>query len=84
MTAAEHSADGRKLLRAVILLCEILGVESIAEHVENEELLELVSELGCSGGQGFWLGAPTAADNLPQVIVPRWAAVRRALRPRAA
>lgn len=84
VTAAEHSADGRKLLRAVILLCEILGVESIAEHVENEELLELVSELGCSGGQGFWLGAPTAADNLPQVIVPRWAAVRRALRPRAA
>jgi EAL domain-containing protein (putative c-di-GMP-specific phosphodiesterase class I) len=64
VTAAQHSADGRRLLRAVIGLCENLGVSSIAEHVESEELLKLVVELGCSGGQGHWLSAPVEAKEL--------------------
>ncbi|MGN6057888.1 MAG: EAL domain-containing protein, partial [Sphingomicrobium sp.] len=64
VTAAQHSADGKRLLRAVIGLCEILGVSTVAEHVESEELLRLVTELGCSAGQGFWLEAPLPAGDL--------------------
>ena len=63
VTAAQHGADGKRLLQAVIALCEILGVASIAEHVESKELLDLVTALGCTGGQGFWLGRPTAAPK---------------------
>jgi diguanylate cyclase (GGDEF)-like protein len=58
VTAAHGSADGKRLLRAVIGLCEILGVSSVAEHVENQEILTLVLELGCAAGQGFWLQEP--------------------------
>ena len=65
VTAAQHSADGKRLLRAVIGLCDALGVSSIAEHVESEELLRLVMELGCTAGQGFWLKRPTRAEDLP-------------------
>jgi len=64
VTAAQHSADGRCLLRAVVGLCKILGVSTIAEHVESEELLRLVIELGCCGGQGFWLMPPVAPADL--------------------
>lgn len=64
VTAAQHSGDGKRLLRAVIGLCEILGVSSVAEHVESEELLNLVIELGCTAGQGFWLERPLPADKL--------------------
>ena len=39
VTAAQHSADGKRLLRAVVGLCEILGVSTVAEHVESKELL---------------------------------------------
>jgi diguanylate cyclase (GGDEF)-like protein len=67
VTAAQHSADGRRLLRAVIGLCQILGVSSIAEHVESEELLMLVMELGCSGAQGFWLERPVAFEELDSI-----------------
>ena len=41
VTAAEHSSDGKRLLRAVVGLCEILGVSTVAEHVESKELLDL-------------------------------------------
>ena len=64
VTAAQHSADGERLLQAVIGLCEILGVATIAEHVESEALLALVKNLGCTGGQGFWLMPPLAAAKI--------------------
>ena len=64
VTAAQHSDDGKRLLRAVIGLCEILGVSSIAEHVESEQLLNLVLELGCAAAQGFWLEKPLTAIEL--------------------
>jgi diguanylate cyclase (GGDEF)-like protein len=64
VTAAQHSADGKRLLRAVIGLCEILGVSTVAEHVESRELLALVTDLGCTAGQGFWLEAPLPATDL--------------------
>lgn len=65
VTAAQHSEDGKRLLRAVIGLCDALGVSSIAEHVESEDLLRLVMELGCTAGQGFWLKRPVPPEELP-------------------
>ncbi len=64
VTAAQYSEDGKRLLRAVIGLCDALGVSSIAEHVESEELLKLVMELGCTAGQGFWLRRPMPPEEL--------------------
>jgi len=67
VTAAQESEEGKRLLRAVIGLCEILGVSSVAEHVENAELLSLVLELGCAAAQGFWLAKPLSADELSAI-----------------
>jgi diguanylate cyclase (GGDEF)-like protein len=64
VTAAKHSADGRRLLKAVVSLCEILGVSTVAEHVESEDILKLVTELGCNAGQGFWLMPPMEPEAL--------------------
>jgi diguanylate cyclase (GGDEF)-like protein len=68
VTAAQHSADGKRLLRAVVGLCEILGVSTVAEHVESEAILALVSELGCTAGQGFWLERPLPQEELSDLF----------------
>jgi diguanylate cyclase (GGDEF)-like protein len=68
VTAAQHSADGKRLLRAVIGLCEILGVSTVAEHVESKELLALVMELGCSAAQGFWLERPLEREDVRKLF----------------
>jgi diguanylate cyclase (GGDEF)-like protein len=67
VTAAQDSVDGKRLLRAVIGLCDILGVMSVAEHVENEDLLFLLKDLGCSAGQGFWLHKPFPPERLAEI-----------------
>lgn len=61
IAAAQESADGKRLLSAVIGLCRALGVVTVAEHIENEEQYRLVVQLGCEAGQGFWLQRPMSA-----------------------
>ena len=67
VTAARDSNDGKRLLSAVIKLCDILGVMSVAEHVESEDLLLLLKDMGCSAGQGFWLHKPLLAAQVRQL-----------------
>ena len=75
VTAAQHSLDGKRLLRAVVGLCEALGVSTVAEHVESEELLKLVRDLGCNAGQGFWLMRPVVAERLDALSSMPWASI---------
>jgi EAL domain-containing protein (putative c-di-GMP-specific phosphodiesterase class I) len=62
-------------LRAVVGLCEALGVATVAEHVESEELLKLVRDLGCNAGQGFWLMRPVVAERLDALSSMPWASI---------
>jgi EAL domain-containing protein (putative c-di-GMP-specific phosphodiesterase class I) len=84
VTAAQQSVDGKRLLRAVVGLCEALGVATVAEHVESDELLKLVKELGCNAGQGFWLSRPVPAEELKQYSARAWPLIKAHSRRRAA
>ena len=75
VTAAETSKSGRRLLEAVVGFCTMLGVTTVAEHVESEEQRNLVRELGCFAGQGYWLQPPLSALEvracLPAAVAPK-------------
>lgn len=68
VTAAQDSADGERLLHAVIGLCQALGVSAVAEHVENEQQLRLLRKMGCEAAQGYWLSPPMTADACRQIV----------------
>ena len=84
VTAAQHSADGKRLLRAVVGLCDILGVSTVAEHVESQDLLDLVIELGCTAGQGFWLERPLSEVDVLNLLGAKVIPLRARGRRRAA
>jgi diguanylate cyclase (GGDEF)-like protein/PAS domain S-box-containing protein len=71
--------DGPELARAVVMLGETLGLETVAEGIEQEDQVAKLLELGCVAGQGF-LFAPSA--SLQAVAVMPFAA-KRAERRRA-
>jgi EAL domain-containing protein (putative c-di-GMP-specific phosphodiesterase class I) len=48
-----EKGDGPELARAVVMLGETLGLETVAEGVEHEEQVEKLLELGCVAAQGF-------------------------------
>lgn len=46
------------IARASIQLANNLGMQALAEGVENQAQFELLQQLGCHGYQGYWLARP--------------------------
>ncbi|RDB44750.1 EAL domain-containing protein [Halomonas sp. DQ26W] len=46
-------------VKSIVTLARSLGVATVAEFIENEEVLAAVRELGIDYGQGFHLGHPS-------------------------
>lgn len=50
----------RAMVEAIVSVGHIMGIQVIAEWVENRETLELLREMGVDYAQGFYLGRPEA------------------------
>ena len=70
-----ESLRSRRLLKGVLDLCEALGLPSVAEHIETEEQLRLLRELGCKEGQGFLLSPPLHAEAAAALAAPKLAVI---------
>lgn len=55
------------LVQAMHQLAKSLGIETVAEFVENEEVVQILQSLGVTYGQGFHLGKP---DPLLHITEP--------------
>jgi EAL domain-containing protein (putative c-di-GMP-specific phosphodiesterase class I) len=60
------SDDGPDLARAVIMLGETLGLDTVAEGIELEPQVEALLALGCVAGQGFLFAQPRTLAELSQ------------------
>jgi EAL domain-containing protein (putative c-di-GMP-specific phosphodiesterase class I) len=62
------AAGGRErdveLVRATIELGHAMGLRVVAECIEDKATLDLLSDLGCDLGQGYFIGRPAPADRL--------------------
>lgn len=56
---ARRASKGRAFLSALTELCTRLGVETIAEMVDDVDGLEFVRECGCDYVQGYLFGKPS-------------------------
>jgi diguanylate cyclase (GGDEF)-like protein len=65
-TLAEDSTQ-RPLVQAMHQLARALGIETVAECVENKEVVKILQGIGVTYGQGFHLGRP-AADIAGQLM----------------
>ncbi|GIU85997.1 MAG: hypothetical protein KatS3mg009_0512 [Acidimicrobiia bacterium] len=66
---SEDSADA-PVLDAVISLARSLGLSVVAEGVETDAQLRMLSRYGCDVAQGFYFGAPVPADQVRLGPVP--------------
>jgi diguanylate cyclase (GGDEF)-like protein/PAS domain S-box-containing protein len=57
----EGSATSLAIVRAIVQLCEALGVESLAEGVETAAQAAMLRDIGCRYAQGFYFGHPVPA-----------------------
>jgi EAL domain-containing protein (putative c-di-GMP-specific phosphodiesterase class I) len=67
LAAAEQAVAGETgaILAAIVGLTRTLGLRSVAEGVETVEHLRMVRNAGCDLAQGYLLGLPMPAEEIP-------------------
>ena len=53
-----HSESDRRLVESIIQLGHAVGLEVVAEGIEDEATLRALVDMGCDIGQGYHLGRP--------------------------
>ena len=70
--AMVNDKESAKIVSAVVGLGHSLGLSTVAEGVETEEVAELLRGLGCDIGQGWLFGRPVPAHRIDALVaVPR-------------
>ena len=63
MRTALANPKGRAFLKATALLCNDLGIHTIAEMIHDQASYEMVRDLGIDYGQGYHLGPPVTISS---------------------
>ncbi len=64
VSVLEVSPQTEHIVDAIITLAHGLGLEVVAEGVENKLQLEMLRRKGCDKAQGFWLSKPLSPSEL--------------------
>ncbi len=56
----KENEEHRKITRAIVNLSKTLGIKTVAEYVEDEDIYNMVKECGVDYAQGYYLGHPSA------------------------
>ena len=58
------SRHHRVLIQATVLVAQSLAMTTVVEGIETEAQAQIVRELGCDKGQGYWFSRPLEAHAL--------------------
>ncbi|MBC8642865.1 EAL domain-containing protein [Caballeronia sp. EK] len=64
LTVDETRRQARAMIEAMVAIARALGMETVAEGVENAEQLAFVRKLGCDAAQGYFIGRPVPAGGI--------------------
>lgn len=59
----ETDPDNQALCEAIIVMSHKLGLKVIAEGIETQSQFEMLREMGCDFGQGYWFSKPMAPEE---------------------
>ena len=66
--AMSRSREDREIVASLIQLAHGLGLHVVAEGVEDEPTADLLRDMGCDYGQGYWIGKAMPASEMPAWI----------------
>jgi len=68
LQAVPGDGQATAIVTAIIELAAALGMEAVAEGVENEEQRAFLVDQGCPLAQGYLLGRPAPADEIEPLL----------------
>jgi EAL domain-containing protein (putative c-di-GMP-specific phosphodiesterase class I) len=65
MSSGEQSLQ---IVQTILELARVLGMDVVAEGIETEEQLGLLTQMGCRYGQGYLFAPPLPANEIAEVL----------------
>ncbi|MGM8898331.1 MULTISPECIES: putative bifunctional diguanylate cyclase/phosphodiesterase [unclassified Psychrobacter] len=56
------------IVKAILDLATALDMSAVAEGIETEQQRDLLLQMGCEYGQGYWFGRPVSADIATKML----------------
>ncbi len=70
-----HDANDAKIVRSTVDLGHNMGLRVVAEGIESEQTWNLLAQMGCDSGQGYFMSRPIPANEF-SAWSKRWIAMR--------
>lgn len=64
-----QNTGGINVVKAVINMAKAVGITTIAEGIETQEQLDILTELGCDQAQGYLLGRPVPVPVFERMFI---------------
>ncbi len=77
VSSINRDKPSEHIIRAILAMCEGLGMEVVAEGIEDELQADRLMQFGCAGGQGFLFGRPCNADTTLGYLRENFAGLQR-------
>ncbi len=68
----DNNGKDRTICRALIDLSHGLNMTTVAEGIENQEQLDILRDLGCNFGQGYFFSPPVCLEDAIALIKNLW------------
>lgn len=74
ITDMERKKENVEIVKAIIAMAKNLGMEIVAEGIETIRQLEILQDLNCDYGQGFFFAKPLRAEDVSILLnnKPQW------------
>ncbi len=59
-----ESAIDRAMVKAINEIAEVMGMQTIAEFVENEAIFNVLNDIGVNFAQGYWISKPASIEEI--------------------
>lgn len=66
--ALEDGGSAQAIVRAITTLADALGMETLAEGVETQALMDILRTEGCDMIQGYFIGRPMPGDHVQRML----------------
>jgi len=60
--------ETQEIVRIIVMLAHNLGLSVVAEGIENQQQMGLLSHLGCEMGQGYLFSKPAAPETIENLL----------------
>jgi diguanylate cyclase (GGDEF)-like protein/PAS domain S-box-containing protein len=69
VTRMAENTENVEIVRSIVMLAQVLGMDVVAEGVETKEQLKILRDLKCEYGQGYYFSRPSNAADAEKIII---------------